>query len=675
MLIQNFADLPTPVFHPLFLTQTYNLLRGSCFVCHRFLMPAPLVAQYKARFTLLERGLVAESDELEQVNIQASKPLNKRKADSLEERGEDTGESLVEYEQRLWKHLTTALKKAKQESGRRDRDDYKDAVCFDRRKALVQDFLKSTIRKKCSNCRAHHHRMRKEGHTKLMETSLTLKQQQQDAQAGVERRNILIQQAAAAKARKQQKAGKANGKSNGQLRHELDEEDSQGYNAEEFDSDADSQEPQAPNGREATPASSADDSHEDSSPEEAQEDNEVDLGDSDEGETDQISLANAQNSNKPSASGRSKQVERMIPPDECRRHLRALFENEPEICALLFASHGPLPTLLGKFYDRVASSIDDGHKHSRRSQFGQASADMFFLDVLAVPPSRFRPAATMGDQSFESAQNELMGAVLRATLNIRDRLALYRQATAKRPNGVDAGSGLTVAPVLAGPQDRVRLYGLLLEAIIGLQIAVNSLVDSTKNPTPMRQGKEPPAGIKQVLEKKEGLFRKNMMGKRVNYAARSVISPDINIETNEIGVPPVFARKLTFPEPVTPHNVKRMMQLVINGPKVHPGAMFIQNEDGYMISLERMTDEQRHAQAQQLLTHSAHARTHAHGRPDVGLPQTKTAQLNRKVYRHLDDGDILILNRQPTLHKPSMMCHRARILRGEKTIRMHYANW
>jgi DNA-directed RNA polymerase I subunit RPA1 len=121
--------------------------------------------------------------------------------------------------------------------------------------------------------------------------------------------------------------------------------------------------------------------------------------------------------------------------------------------------------------------------------------------------------------------------------------------------------------------------------MLTLQIAVNSFMDSTKNPMVVRQGKEPPQGIKQVLEKKEGLFRMNMMGKRVNYAARSVISPDVNIETNEIGVPPVFAIKLTFPEPVTPHNVKRMMQLVINGPKVHPGASYIQMEDGHMISL------------------------------------------------------------------------------------------
>jgi DNA-directed RNA polymerase I subunit RPA1 len=90
-----------------------------------------------------------------------------------------------------------------------------------------------------------------------------------------------------------------------------------------------------------------------------------------------------------------------------------------------------------------------------------------------------------------------------------------------------------------------------------------------------------------------------------------------------------------------------------------------------------MSLEERTAQANKLLAtdSSAAARLGSSARPDVGLPHTRTPQINRKVYRHLQDGDIVILNRQPTLHKPSMMCHRVKVLRGEKTIRMHYANW
>ena len=63
----------------------------------------------------------------------------------------------------------------------------------------------------------------------------------------------------------------------------------------------------------------------------------------------------------------------------------------------------------------------------------------------------------------------------------------------------------------------------------------------------------------------------NMMGKRVNFACRSVISPDFNITTNEIGIPEVFAKKLTYPQYVTPWNVHDLRQNVINGPDEHPG--------------------------------------------------------------------------------------------------------
>lgn len=78
-----------------------------------------------------------------------------------------------------------------------------------------------------------------------------------------------------------------------------------------------------------------------------------------------------------------------------------------------------------------------------------------------------------------------------------------------------------------------------------------------------------------------------LKGKRVNYAARSVISPDINIEPNEIGIPPVFARKLTYPEPVIPANLEKLRQAVINGPDHYPGAKMIEDEDGRLQSLVR----------------------------------------------------------------------------------------
>lgn len=82
-------------------------------------------------------------------------------------------------------------------------------------------------------------------------------------------------------------------------------------------------------------------------------------------------------------------------------------------------------------------------------------------------------------------------------------------------------------------------------------------------------------GLKQVLEKKSGVIRLHMMGKRVNFAARTVITPDPFINVDEIGLPEVFARKLSYPVPVTSWNVAELRKMVINGPNIHPGYVWI----------------------------------------------------------------------------------------------------
>jgi DNA-directed RNA polymerase I subunit RPA1 len=138
------------------------------------------------------------------------------------------------------------------------------------------------------------------------------------------------------------------------------------------------------------------------------------------------------------------------------------------------------------------------------------------------------------------------------------------------------------------------------------------------------------------------MFRMKMMGKRVDYGGRSVISPDPNITTDEIGVPIFMARKLTFPESVSNVNAERLAKMVRNGPTNHPGAnMVLDEETGVKTLLSRMSEEQREGIARKL---------------SVG---------NQVVYRHLSNGDPLLVNRQPTLHKPSIMAHLARVLPKE----------
>lgn len=307
---------------------------------------------------------------------------------------------------------------------------------------------------------------------------------------------------------------------------------------------------------------------------------------------------------------------RLLSSMEVRNNLLRLFENEQEIFSLLYQ-----PRSFGK---KGAPAV---------------TPDMFFLHAIVVPPTNFRPPAAAGGQIRESSQNTQLSKILQDCYRVKE-------VTKEM-----ADSSIT-------PERKNDLLRQLYNAFGTLQDDVNIFIDSTKNPSSGAAAKLE-IGIKQILEKKEGLFRMHMMGKRVNYAARSVISPDPNIETNEIGVPPVFARKLTYPEPVTMHNFEQLKAAVINGPDVWPGASFIEDENGRTTNLRGKSYEERQALASQLLT------------TPVALGSFSR---NKKVHRHILNGDIVLMNRQPTLHKPSMMAHHVKVLPGEKTIRMHYAN-
>ena len=310
--------------------------------------------------------------------------------------------------------------------------------------------------------------------------------------------------------------------------------------------------------------------------------------------------------------------ESYLTPIEVRASLTRLFELEDEILRLVY---GPQ-----SMYKKDGKFV---------------GADLFFLKVLLVPPSRYRPEARAGDdQVNESPDNGIYKTILGQCQNYT-----------------------SISRALQGVEDpdqpsRPRTLDDLKAACVTVQDAVNHLIDSDRaNALPSARNRIA-EGIKQKLEKKEGLFRMNMMGKRVNFAARSVISPDPNIQTNEIGVPLVFARKLTYPEPVTDHSFVELKQAVMNGPNKWPGAVAVEDEKGLVMNLRYKNVEARQAIANQLMSTG---------------PRSNGAR-PKKVHRHITNGDMVIMNRQPTLHKPSMMAHRVRVLPKEKTIRMHYAN-
>eukprot|EP01114_Cavostelium_apophysatum_P019234 TRINITY_DN6142_c0_g1_i1.p1 TRINITY_DN6142_c0_g1~~TRINITY_DN6142_c0_g1_i1.p1 ORF type:complete len:1415 (-),score=417.97 TRINITY_DN6142_c0_g1_i1:165-4409(-) len=138
----------------------------------------------------------------------------------------------------------------------------------------------------------------------------------------------------------------------------------------------------------------------------------------------------------------------------------------------------------------------------------------------------------------------------------------------------------------------------------------------------------------QRLKGKGGRFRGNLSGKRVDFTSRTVISPDPNLRVDEVALPVHVAKIVTYPERVNDANIERLRQNVINGPDVHPGANFIELVDGFKRFL-KFGDRNKMA------------------------ADLKVGDI---VERHIIDGDLVLFNRQPSLHKVSIMCHKVRVM-------------
>jgi DNA-directed RNA polymerase II subunit RPB1 len=168
-----------------------------------------------------------------------------------------------------------------------------------------------------------------------------------------------------------------------------------------------------------------------------------------------------------------------------------------------------------------------------------------------------------------------------------------------------------------------------------LQYHVATFVDNELpgvNPSTHRSGRVLKT-LRQRLKGKEGRIRGNLMGKRVDFSARSVITPDPNIKIGELGVPKKIAMNLTYPDIVTKYNKNILQTYVRNGPLIHPGAKSVKRKvDGKTTSLQYID------------TYS------------INLAEGDI------VHRHLIDGDIVLFNRQPSLHKMSMMGHKVRVM-------------
>jgi DNA-directed RNA polymerase subunit A' len=241
--------------------------------------------------------------------------------------------------------------------------------------------------------------------------------------------------------------------------------------------------------------------------------------------------------------------------------------------------------------------------------------EWMILTVLPVPPVTARPSITLdnGQRSEDDLTHKLVDII-----RINQRFMENREAGA--------------------PQ-------LIIEDLWELlQYHVTTFMDNEISGTPParhRSGR-PLKTLSQRLKGKEGRFRGSLSGKRVNFSSRTVISPDPTLSLNEVGVPDRVATEMTQTMNVTERNLDEARRYVSNGPEEHPGANYVRREDGRRLKVTEKNCEEL----------------------------AEKVEAGWEVSRHLIDGDIIIFNRQPSLHRMSIMAHEV-VVMPYKTFRLN----
>jgi len=243
--------------------------------------------------------------------------------------------------------------------------------------------------------------------------------------------------------------------------------------------------------------------------------------------------------------------------------------------------------------------------------------DWMICQVMAVPPPAVRPSVKHdAQQRSEDDLSHILVNIIKTNKTLQEKI----QNNA--------------------PENIIDDWTTVLQYYVATQ--VDNKIPGIAS-VAQRSGR-PLKSIKDRLNGKGGRMRGNLMAKRVDFSARSVITADPNISIRELGVPMKIAKNIT--KPVVVNNVNRafLMKLVQNGPDIHPGAKILEKKNGDSITL-------RYVDRKSIVLENG----------DI-------------VHRHMMDGDPVLFNRQPTLHRMSMMCHIARIMKRGDTFRMNVAD-
>jgi DNA-directed RNA polymerase II subunit RPB1 len=236
---------------------------------------------------------------------------------------------------------------------------------------------------------------------------------------------------------------------------------------------------------------------------------------------------------------------------------------------------------------------------------------------LAVPPPAVRPSIKMdGQQRSEDDISHILVNIIKANKTLQEKIQ-------DNANSNIIDDWHTVLQYYIATQVDNKIPGVASVA--------------------QRSGR-PLKSIKERLNGKGGRVRGNLMGKRVDFSARSVITPDPNLSIRELGIPLKVAKNITKPVTVNAMNKNFLLKLVKNGPDEYPGAKILEKKNGDQITL-------RYADRENIQLESG----------DI-------------VHRHMMNGDGILFNRQPTLHRMSMMCHIAVIMYKGDTFRMNVAD-
>ena len=262
-------------------------------------------------------------------------------------------------------------------------------------------------------------------------------------------------------------------------------------------------------------------------------------------------------------------------------------------------------------------NISDSDAHMLGFTINDSRPEDLIITRFPVPPVIIRPTAKIDFLSAASMEDSLTLKIADIiNWNIRIRNEMNKESTAF--------------------QDSHTL----------LQFHVATYFDNDSASLPkseFKTGNRPTNSISDRIKGKEGRMRMNIMGKRVDFSARSVITSDPYIDIDMVGIPLKVAKDLTIPEEVTPFNIKSLSQLVLNGRDIYPGANYVFRNiilNGKQISQK------------------------------IDLRYRKTnikLSYGDVVERHVVNGDYVLFNRQPTLHKPSMMGHKVHVLNRDDT--------